>query len=53
VSSSGHLKEALVVLERINLGDPARPDAEHLRADIQTALLAGLPPLATRRAENR
>jgi tetratricopeptide (TPR) repeat protein len=54
LSSSGHLKEALVVLERINLGDPVRADTERLRAEIQASLLAGLPPLATaRRAEGR
>ena len=52
LASSGHLKDALVVLERINLGDPARPEAGKLRAEIQASLLAGLPPLANaRRAE--
>ncbi len=45
LKSAGHLKEALVVLDLIGPGDPAWPDAERLRADIQALLLAGLPSI--------
>jgi hypothetical protein len=38
--ASGHLREALVDLERIPLGDPLRPDADRLRGQIQRELLA-------------
>ncbi len=41
--AGGHVKEALVALERIKPGDPAHPEAQRLRAEIQSALLAGLP----------
>ncbi len=45
--ANGHVKEALLALDRIDPGDPAHPEAQRLRADIQSALLAGLPPVAT------
>jgi hypothetical protein len=45
LSATGHLKDALAALEPIRPGDPAHPDAERLRAEIQESLLAGLPPL--------
>jgi hypothetical protein len=37
--AGGHLYDAMRLLERIDIGDPARADADHLRADIQRALL--------------
>jgi hypothetical protein len=43
--AGGHVREALLALERINPGDPAHPEAQRLRAEIQSALLAGLPPV--------
>jgi hypothetical protein len=41
---TGHPRDALRTLERIRPGDPRRPDADRLRADIQRELLL---PLAT------
>jgi hypothetical protein len=42
--AGGRLRDALLALDRIGLGDPFRPDADRLRADIQRDLLtaAGL-----------
>ncbi|MGE5360938.1 MAG: hypothetical protein ACM3NQ_18120 [Bacteroidales bacterium] len=45
LTAAGHLKDALAALEAITPGDPAHPEAERLRADLQAALLAGLPPI--------
>jgi hypothetical protein len=41
---SGRSREALVLLERIDIGDPLRPEADRLRAQVQADLLerAGL-----------
>ncbi|HEY6363013.1 MAG TPA: hypothetical protein VIX63_18030 [Vicinamibacterales bacterium] len=38
--SGGHLRDALRALERIDVADPIRPEADRLRADVQRALLA-------------
>ena len=38
--SGGHLRDALRALERIEVADPVRPEADRLRADVQRALLA-------------
>jgi hypothetical protein len=38
--SGGKLRDALHALDRVPVGDALRPDAEHLRADIQRELLA-------------
>jgi hypothetical protein len=45
LTSAGRLREALAALETIRPGDPAHPEAERLRADLQASLLAGLPPV--------
>ena len=37
---SGHLREALRELDVVELGDPLRPEADRLRADIQHVLLS-------------
>jgi len=39
--AGGHLHDAIRLLDRIDIADPARADADHLRADIQRDLLAG------------
>jgi hypothetical protein len=39
--ADGHLHDAMRLLDRIDSADPARPDADRLRADIQRDLLAG------------
>lgn len=39
----GHLRDALRLLERIDVADPARPDSDRLRAEIQHDLLASAP----------
>lgn len=46
--SGGHLRDALHLLERIDLADPRRTEADRLRADVQRALLAasGAIPVA-------
>lgn len=38
--AGGHLVDALRVLERIDIGNPIRPQAERLKGDIQRDLLA-------------
>ncbi len=38
--SGGRLRDALRALERIDVADPMRPEADRLRADVQRALLA-------------
>ena len=38
--AGGKLRDALRALDRVPVGDPLRPDAERLRADIQRELLA-------------
>ncbi len=45
LSVDGHLHDALRTLDRIDIADPFRPDADRLRADIQRKLLAtaGIP----------
>jgi hypothetical protein len=39
--SGGHLHDAMRLLDRIDTADPARPDADRLRAIIERDLLAG------------
>ena len=39
--AGGHLHDAMRLLDRIDVADPARADADRLLADIQRALLAG------------
>ena len=39
-SESGHLREALVVLDAVSAADPQRPEADQLRARIQHELIA-------------
>jgi hypothetical protein len=38
--AGGHLRDALRLLDRIGIGDPLRPEADRLRADVQRNLLA-------------
>ena len=47
--ADGQLHHAMRALERIDVGDPARPDADRLRADIQRDLfaVAGVPIAVT------
>jgi tetratricopeptide (TPR) repeat protein len=40
LATAGHLNEALAALERVRLGDPLRPDADRLRAEVQKQLLS-------------
>jgi tetratricopeptide (TPR) repeat protein len=40
--AGGHLRDALRVLDGIGIADPARPQADRLRADIQRVLLASV-----------
>jgi len=40
LSAGGHLHDALRALDRIDVADPFRGDADRLRADIQRSLLA-------------
>jgi hypothetical protein len=47
LKNAGHLKEALVELDRIGTDDSAYVDADRLRSEIQALLLAGLPALGT------
>jgi hypothetical protein len=42
--AGGRLKDALRTLDRIDIADPARPEADRLRADIQRDLLATVGP---------
>jgi hypothetical protein len=50
----GHLYDAMGLLERVDVADPARAEADNLRAAIERALLAsataGLTPPAGRAA---
>jgi tetratricopeptide (TPR) repeat protein len=41
--AGGHLRDALRLLDGIGIADPARPEADRLRADIQRVLLASVP----------
>lgn len=41
--ANGHLRDALRTLERIEVADPMRPEADRLRGEVQRALLATLP----------
>ena len=41
--ADGHLRDALRALERSDVADPVRPDADRLRGDVQRALLEALP----------
>jgi tetratricopeptide (TPR) repeat protein len=42
--AGGHLNDALKALDRIDIADPARAEADRLRADIQRDLLATVNP---------
>jgi hypothetical protein len=46
--SKGQLRDALRVLEQINLADPVRAEADRLRADVQRDLLDAAPPASPR-----
>lgn len=39
LANSGHLREALRVLDAVTLADPLRPQADRMRADVQRRLL--------------
>jgi tetratricopeptide (TPR) repeat protein len=41
--SGGHLRDALRLVDRVGIADPARTEADRLRADIQRDLLASAP----------
>jgi hypothetical protein len=43
LSASGHPREALRTLDRLDLADPARAEADRLRAVLQRELLATVP----------
>jgi tetratricopeptide (TPR) repeat protein len=43
LSASGHPREALRALDRLDLADPARAEADRLRAALQRELLATIP----------
>ena len=43
LKNAGHLKDALVALDRIGPDDAVFADAQRLRTDIQALLLADLP----------
>jgi hypothetical protein len=45
--ADGRLRDALRALERIDVADPMRPEADRLRAEVQSALLAAVAPPAT------
>ena len=40
LAASGRVHDALAALERIPIGDPLRPEADRLRADVQMRLLS-------------
>ena len=40
LAATGRVRDALSILERIPVGDPLRPEADRLRADIQRHLLS-------------
>ncbi|MEQ1573419.1 MAG: hypothetical protein ABL993_04155 [Vicinamibacterales bacterium] len=42
--AGGHLRDALGLLDRIDIGDPIRGEADRVRADIQRDLLATATP---------
>ncbi len=52
--ASGHARDALRLVEQVRAGDPARAEADALRAQIQAALLsAAAPPAAPVPGESR
>lgn len=52
--ASGHPRDALRLVEQVRAGDPARAQADALRAQIQAALLsAAAPPAAPMPGESR
>ncbi len=53
LAASGHLHDALTLLESIRQTDPQKADADSLRGEIQRQLLAltSLPPVAPPDAE--
>jgi tetratricopeptide (TPR) repeat protein len=53
--ADGQLHDALRALDRIDVGDPARADADRLRADIQRDLfaVAGIPTAVTPEGDGR
>jgi hypothetical protein len=40
--AGGHLRDALRALDRVDVGDPLRPEADRLRGEIQQDLLAAV-----------
>lgn len=51
LSADGHLRDALRLLDRIDLADPARADSDRLKADIQRMLLASVHSSSVQRAD--
>ena len=51
--TGGHLRDALRLLDRIGIADPARAEADRLRADIQRTLLASATADSTVEAKTR
>lgn len=45
LSADGRLRDALRLLDRIDLADPARADGDRLKSDIQRMLLATVPSI--------
>ena len=53
LAATGHLREALAVLEGVRSTDDQRSDADRLRADIQRQMLALTPPIAEKSESGR
>ena len=52
--AAGHAMDALRTLRGVGIGDPLRPEADRLRAEIQKVLLGGsAPPVAARATGGR
>lgn len=51
LSADGHLRDALRLLDHIDPADPARPEGDRLKADIQRMLLATVPSAILQPAE--
>jgi hypothetical protein len=47
LAADGRVRDALRVLDRIDIADPARPDADRLRAELQRQLLSPLADAAS------
>ena len=46
LQAAGRLRDALRLLQQVDIADPLRGEADRLTADVQRALLAALPPPA-------